>query len=52
MTKEIEEKIIEFTDQISNKFGKIEQQVLNEIINNYINLSKTLNKITNKHKKE
>lgn len=52
MTKEIEEKIIEFTNQISLKLNKNEQQVLNGIINNYINLSKTISEITNKHKKE
>ncbi|WP_458257587.1 hypothetical protein [Spiroplasma endosymbiont of Dactylopius coccus] len=49
MTKEIEQKIIEFTNQISHKLNTTEQQVLNKIINNYINLSKTLNKITDNH---
>ncbi|WP_339047203.1 hypothetical protein [Spiroplasma endosymbiont of Colias croceus] len=52
MTKEIEQKIIEFTNEISHKLNTTEQQVLNKIINNYINLSKTLNEITAHHKKE
>ncbi|WP_342253369.1 hypothetical protein [Spiroplasma endosymbiont of Zeiraphera isertana] len=52
MTKEIEQQIKNFTIQISQKLNKNEQEVLNKIINNYINLSKTLNEITNKHKKE
>lgn len=52
MTKEIEEQIIKFTNEISNKLNKTEQQVLSKIINNYINLSKTLNQITTTHHKK
>ena len=52
MTKEIEQQIIEFTNQISHKLDTDEQEVLNKIINNYINLSKHLHEMTNKHKKE
>lgn len=51
MAKEIEQKIIEFTNQISLKLNKNEQEVLNGIIKNYINLSKKLSKIADKHKK-
>ncbi|WP_339049258.1 hypothetical protein [Spiroplasma endosymbiont of Colias croceus] len=52
MTKEIEEKIIEFTNQISLKLNKNEQQVLNGIIKNYINISKHLIELNNQHNKK
>lgn len=49
MTKEIEKQIKEFINQINYKLNTSEQEILDKIINNYINLSKTLNKITVKH---
>ncbi|WP_375316816.1 hypothetical protein [Spiroplasma endosymbiont of Virgichneumon dumeticola] len=52
MNKEIEQQIKEFTNQINIKLTNTEQEVLNIIINNYINISKHLIDISEKHKKE